>query len=267
MTWVKVDDRMPEHPKVASLSDRAFRVHIEALCYCSGFLTDGEVTRTVVKQKRWPERAVGELVTAGLWEPSERGWVIHDYLSYQRSRQGATRTSEARAEAGSRGGRAAANSKQIARGLLQESDSRSEKKRSEEEEIRSDQNPPTPRKRGARKDVGVVKLVDAEFRQKLAERYPDVSRETLDGEIDRALGHDAALKYHDKQAYVAGWIRREVADGRLTRGKYLTVVPSEQPEIFTNAGLQNLMHDYKRIQREQGVEPARAFARANGLVV
>ena len=43
MTWVKVDDALPEHPKVARLSDAAFRVHISALCYSARNLTDGKL--------------------------------------------------------------------------------------------------------------------------------------------------------------------------------------------------------------------------------
>jgi hypothetical protein len=132
MTWVKVDDRMPDHPKVAGLSDRAFRVHVEALCFCSGFLTDGAVSAKVAQQRHWSAKHTDELVEAGLWETTGDGWLIHDYLTYQRSRQAATRTSEVRAIAGARGGIAAAKSKQIASGLLHESDSSSDQIREEE---------------------------------------------------------------------------------------------------------------------------------------
>ena len=41
MAWIKIDDSFPDHPKVIGLSDKAFRIHIEGLCYSGRFLTDG----------------------------------------------------------------------------------------------------------------------------------------------------------------------------------------------------------------------------------
>jgi hypothetical protein len=66
LTWVKLDDRMPEHVKVASLGDRAFRAHIEALCYCAGSLTDGFIPEAVAKRRTCcgrPPRAAGSSTT------------------------------------------------------------------------------------------------------------------------------------------------------------------------------------------------------------
>ena len=47
MTWLRIDDCMPDHPKVDGLSDRAFRAHVTGLCYCARHLTDGNVPQTV----------------------------------------------------------------------------------------------------------------------------------------------------------------------------------------------------------------------------
>ena len=148
MTWVKIDDRMPEHPKVAGLSDRAFRAHVEALCYCAGVLTDGRIPAVVAKGRKWT-RAAAELVAARLWETADDGWAVHDYLKHQRSKEEAIDLSMKRAEAGARGGKAKANSqtntKQIATPLLKQSGlTRSEEIREEEIERDQDQNPPTP---------------------------------------------------------------------------------------------------------------------------
>lgn len=128
MTWLKVDDRMPEHPKVIGLTDRAFRAHFEALCYCAGVLTDGRIPLPVAKARRWA-RSATELVLAGLWEPDGDAWRIHDYLEHQRSKQDADELSAKRAEAGAKGGKARANAKQIATPLL---------KQRREEEIREE---------------------------------------------------------------------------------------------------------------------------------
>lgn len=86
MTWVKIDDAMPEHPKVVGLSDAAFRVHISAICYAARNETDGRVSAGAVRQFRW-QRRVRELVEARLWDPTEDGFAIHDYLDYNPSRE------------------------------------------------------------------------------------------------------------------------------------------------------------------------------------
>lgn len=85
MTWVKLDDDFPEHPKVDRLSDAAFRLHVAAMCHCSRLLTDGYVGQERVSRlvPRFRPAQVVELTDAGLWEPADCGWQIHDYLLYQ----------------------------------------------------------------------------------------------------------------------------------------------------------------------------------------
>lgn len=89
MTWVRIDDNFPEHPKVDALSDAAFRMHVAGLCYANRHLTDGLIP------DRMPRRfihgdnvsgAVDELVDSGLWKTVPGGWMVHDYLEYQPSR-------------------------------------------------------------------------------------------------------------------------------------------------------------------------------------
>jgi hypothetical protein len=82
MTWIKLDDQAVDHPKIASLADRAFRWWVRGLSYASRFLTDGRLPAVFVK--RIPPAVVGELVQHGLWEPiGEFQVVIHDYLNHQ----------------------------------------------------------------------------------------------------------------------------------------------------------------------------------------
>ena len=88
MPWVRFDDTMPEHRKIWGLSDAAFRLHVSAICWCNRHLTDGhigyeEITR--VANVRSPRRISAELVSSGLWKPTEHGWLIHNYLEYQPS--------------------------------------------------------------------------------------------------------------------------------------------------------------------------------------
>jgi hypothetical protein len=85
MTWIKLDDKTPRHPKIAGLSNLGFRWWINALCFASEFLTDGVLPR--VFYKRVPKQIRAELTDAGLWEFVDPNLVIHDYLEHQQSRE------------------------------------------------------------------------------------------------------------------------------------------------------------------------------------
>ncbi|MET9138862.1 hypothetical protein [Streptomyces parvulus] len=89
MPWVKLDDRFPSHRKVALLSDRAFRLHVSALCWASENLTEGRILDrelSVVSRIRGARAAAKELEDARLWDRIDGGWSIHDYLEYNPDR-------------------------------------------------------------------------------------------------------------------------------------------------------------------------------------
>lgn len=87
MSFVAVDDGFPDHPKVAGLSDRAFRVHVSALCYCARYRTEGLIpVSTRSATLRATDRAVRELLEAGVWEEREGQTWIHDYSDFNGSR-------------------------------------------------------------------------------------------------------------------------------------------------------------------------------------
>lgn len=89
MTWVRLDDRFPSHRKIALLSDRAFRMHVSALCWSAENLTDGVIQDRelrLVAHVRNMTATARELVTNQLWVRIEGGWRIHDYLEYNPSR-------------------------------------------------------------------------------------------------------------------------------------------------------------------------------------
>lgn len=89
MPWVRLDDRFPSHRKVALLSDRAFRLHVSALCWASENLTEGKIMDRelpVIARIRGVKTSAKELETAGLWDRVEAGWMIHDYLEYNPDR-------------------------------------------------------------------------------------------------------------------------------------------------------------------------------------
>jgi hypothetical protein len=86
--WVALDEQFPEHDKVMDLTDRAFRLHVTALCYCARNLTNGflepkhvKVVCAVVQVAR-PARFIDELVAADLWIVTDEGYAIKNYLDY-----------------------------------------------------------------------------------------------------------------------------------------------------------------------------------------
>ena len=89
MTWIKLEDSFPDHPKIAALSDRAFRVHISALCYCGKYLTNGVIPAPIANKicVNNGSRIIKRLVEIGLWIRVEGGYEINDYLKYQTSKE------------------------------------------------------------------------------------------------------------------------------------------------------------------------------------
>ena len=104
-TFIKLDDTAPDHPKVDGLSNAAFRAWIEAICYCSEYLTDGVISRHRLG-RRDGAKVVTELISVGLVRETEDSAqvVIHDYLEHQTSRQQVVDIRAKRARAGSKGG-------------------------------------------------------------------------------------------------------------------------------------------------------------------
>lgn len=87
MTWVKLDDGLPDNAKVSDLSASAFRTYITALCFCSRNLTDGQLTEAQLRKVVCRRSDVDELLSCGLFEAREGGGaILHDFLEYQPSR-------------------------------------------------------------------------------------------------------------------------------------------------------------------------------------
>ena len=104
MSWLKIDDGFAEHPKVSELTDRAFRLHMAALCFCARNLTDGILTARSVKVvcalTSAAPRHIAELRDAGLWVGRGDGWVVKDYLDYNPDAESVKALREQRREAG-----------------------------------------------------------------------------------------------------------------------------------------------------------------------
>ncbi|MFA4972810.1 MAG: hypothetical protein WC683_09370 [bacterium] len=97
MTWSKMSDDWPDHPKVLMCSDPAVALWLRSIAYANRHLTDGFVPESMLPKlssHRHVRSIVRELVecipptySRGLWEPVEGGWMIHGFLDYSPSRQ------------------------------------------------------------------------------------------------------------------------------------------------------------------------------------
>ena len=90
---VDVDDEFYLHPKVVLASRAARDLYLGAIFYSSRSLSDGFVPAGAIntldpltRSKVRATRLAAELVSLGLFEPAEGGYLVHDYLDYQPSR-------------------------------------------------------------------------------------------------------------------------------------------------------------------------------------
>lgn len=110
MSWVRIHDDAMTHPKLTDLPDKAFRLWVWGLSYCQRHLTDGAIPRSTLPARL--KAAADRLIEARLWEPSEKGFHVHDYCDWNDSKDTVTKK---RMEARERIGNARARSSQNVR--------------------------------------------------------------------------------------------------------------------------------------------------------
>lgn len=95
MGWARLSDDFWGHPKLARVSDAAFRAWVCALAWSAAYETDGRVTASdfrVIRPRitrKSLAKLTAELVDAGLLDPvtdSPDAWDIHDFLAFNPSR-------------------------------------------------------------------------------------------------------------------------------------------------------------------------------------
>jgi len=94
MTWFRIDDGFPEHPKLEVLESQP-RLYMAAITVwtvmgadCARRLTDGFVSLTRLEKVlhrlgKDAKQGAQALVTCGLWEHDGDGWRYHDWADYQ----------------------------------------------------------------------------------------------------------------------------------------------------------------------------------------
>lgn len=100
--YLRLDNSMPENPKIVGLTDAAFRLYIECLCWCSRQLEDGVIPAAAIKRMGKP-RVIVELREAGLLYDLGDTFEIHDYLRHQRSQAEVELYRQSRSERGASG--------------------------------------------------------------------------------------------------------------------------------------------------------------------
>lgn len=90
MAWLRIDDRVRTHPKIAKAGPAAAWLWFCGICYCREHLTDGLIPSAVV-----PGLALGltsaavhakRLVAVGLWHERQDGFEVHDFLDWNPKR-------------------------------------------------------------------------------------------------------------------------------------------------------------------------------------
>jgi hypothetical protein len=137
MTWIRLDNTFPEHPKVVSAGPIAALIHIRAICYCSRNLTDGFLPAAAVSSLLTGFEHVG-ISTGGvpglcevgadvleldwpwimvkhhLWEPVPGGFSVHDFLDYNPSRKEVVAQRRSQSLKGRKGGQVSAAKRKAA---------------------------------------------------------------------------------------------------------------------------------------------------------
>jgi hypothetical protein len=142
-TYIKLHDGMPENHKIVGLSDAAFRLYIEALCWCSRNRSDGKMPAAALR-RLGSVKAQREIGAAGLIHAVDGGaWEIHDYLEHQRSKAEIEAGLEQRRSAGRNGG--LARSKRVAKQKPSESLSETSSETQADTETDTKKNSPPTR--------------------------------------------------------------------------------------------------------------------------
>lgn len=112
MSWFKMDDQFPTHPKVMRAGPAAAWLYIAGGCYCTRHLTDGLIPRVVVPTLTIlpkPYALAAVLVAENLWNEHGDDYLVHDYLEFQPSREQVEKQREEARERRAKGGRRSAD--------------------------------------------------------------------------------------------------------------------------------------------------------------
>ena len=118
MPYVKVDTSVPRHRKFVKAGPAPSWLWLCGNCYCQDGLTDGFIPEDALPYMgvKNAKQLAAHLVKAGLWDITDGGWLVHDYLKHNKRASEVRRIQEERRDAGTNGGKASgeARRKQVA---------------------------------------------------------------------------------------------------------------------------------------------------------
>ncbi len=225
MSWVRLEDTFPEHPKLLTVGGDAGWLHVCAIAYCSRNLTDGFIPAAAVRQisdRKQPLKLAQALVDAGIWAVSQKsheGFEIHDYLEYHPTRadveaQRAQR-SEVKAKAGHLGG--------IASGVARRKHKRSTTEAEGQANTNQNEAPTRPDPYVQVSDNSTPVDTPFDGGGDVQQRINDIAEHYARAAVDaRAIPPTNADAYK-RQA-------RQTARGHVELGTYLEQYPTAAPE-------------------------------------
>jgi len=104
MTWTKLSDDFGDD--CYTLSDAAFRLHVEGLLWSNRKLLDLKLDKKVLKRWATNPDAAAELVDNGYWTDEGDHYAIRHHARYQRTREAVLNQQEANKRNGAKGGKA-----------------------------------------------------------------------------------------------------------------------------------------------------------------
>lgn len=205
----------PDHPKIAILSDAAFRCLVEATLWSRRQERDGLLARRYAVA-RWSLGVLQELCNNDDEKPSlverEEGWYIHDYAEHQDTKADIDARRERNRAAGQKGGlakakhRAKRGAKQPASETL--SETVAEKEKEKHNSTTANAVVERPRKRGSR--LPADWLPDDDVIQQMSSEHPAVNLKAEHAKFvdywTAKSGKDATKT--DWNATWRNWIRR-----------------------------------------------------------
>lgn len=103
-SWIRLHVGYPRNRKVRALSDAAFRLHVELMCWAKEEQTDGLIDAAVVRTFGRSEKVFSELLRCGLVEDAGGGDIaIHDFLEWQEPAAVTKAKTKEQSRGGSRG--------------------------------------------------------------------------------------------------------------------------------------------------------------------
>lgn len=214
--FAKLELDYADHPKIASLSDAAFRLHVEMILYARKYQTDGIVKNLVANRMglRWDTDVLTELLNNDEISPSlqklENGdYLIHGFTEVQETKAEIAVRRAKNAENGAKGGRPK-KTQSVTESVPQSGTQNKAETETETETYREGAlTLPTPtKKRGTRIDEAW--LPKAETVDALSKEFPHIDQKMEHKKfVDHWLGTSGrnATKL-DWEATYRNWIRR-----------------------------------------------------------